>query len=211
MKVIIFGFPGSGKGTQASLLEKKKDFFKISPGDLLRIELKNNSNLAFEIKKDIEKGNLIKDEIIFNLILKYLFVKQNILFDGYPRNLKQALYLNSINIKIDLIVNIKIDFKFILKRIKYRFIDSQGKLLSLLFFNRNRIRYKNDLSGLNFFKRVDDKSKIILNRVFEYEKQIESLIDFYTKNGSNILTLDGNQDINIVYMSIEKSINEIFV
>lgn len=209
MHVIIFGLPGSGKGTQSSLLEKNKNFFKISPGDLLRLEIKKNEKLSFSIREQMKNGRLINDQIIFDLILKNLLGKDCILFDGYPRTLYQAEFLSKNNIYIDLIININIEANFVLKRIKYRMIDKRARTVNLLCSNVNKIRYKENFSGFNFFKRLDDRKDIIIKRVFEYEKQIKFLIEFYLKNKASILNLDGNQDINSVYMIIEKFIDKI--
>lgn len=207
MKVIIFGIPGSGKGTQSTLLEKNKGFFKLSPGDLLRKELNDNTDLANEIKKCITEGNLVRDDLIFKLISKNILKKNNILFDGYPRNLNQALFLKSINIKIDMIININIKHNDILKRIKYRMLNKNTNLINLLNFNLLKIRYKEDLSGFNFFKRLDDKNNIIMTRILEYEKEINSLIDFYIKNDCKILNLDGSQSIDSIYININNFLN----
>ncbi|HIH2763462.1 MAG TPA: adenylate kinase family protein [Candidatus Azoamicus sp.] len=210
MKVIIFGAPGSGKGTQSVLLSNRKLFFRLSPGDLLRLELTKNTNLSNKIKLFIQNGNLINDEIIFNLISKNLN-RENILFDGYPRNLNQALFLNSKGIKIDLIINIDVSFLSIYKRIKYRMISKNSDIiLSLLSKNLDCIRYKNNDSGLNFFKRLDDTYNIIYKRLIEYSNENSKLIKYYFDSGIFILNLDGNQDVNSVYISIEKCINKFY-
>ncbi|HIH2762513.1 MAG TPA: adenylate kinase family protein [Candidatus Azoamicus sp. MARI] len=210
MKIIIFGAPGSGKGTQASLLANKKLFLRLSPGDLLRYELSKNSELSLKIRSCIEKGYLINDELVFNLINKYLSI-DNILFDGYPRNLNQALFLNSKNIKIDLIININVSILSIFKRMKYRMISSDVDIvLDLLNKFVNFIRYKHKDTGSNFFKRIDDRYSVINRRLTEYSIENYKMLDYYSKSGVFILNVDGNHDINSVYNFIENYINEFY-
>ncbi|HIH2763144.1 MAG TPA: adenylate kinase family protein [Candidatus Azoamicus sp.] len=210
MKIIIFGPPGSGKGTQSCLLAKKKSFFRVSPGDLLRAELTKKSLLANKIKTFIKDGLLINDEIIFDLISDNLNMEK-ILFDGYPRNLNQALFLNKKGVKIDLIINITVLSASIFKRMKYRMISKKSDcVLDLLNKCVDTIRYKNNDTGLSFFKRLDDKYSVIYKRVFEYHSETSSLINYYSNSGVLILNVDGNHDINSVYMFIEKYLNEFY-
>ena len=93
MNLILFGPPGAGKGTQANNIVKRFNLLKISTGDLLREEIKNNTDLGTKIKSIINKGLLVSDDIINNLIEKILTDKKlynRLIFDGYPRNLSQA-------------------------------------------------------------------------------------------------------------------------
>ena len=97
MNIILFGPPGSGKGTQADNLVKDFNLYKISTGDLLRKEIKNNTLLGKKIKSVINKGLLVSDDIINDLIIKILSNKKyynRLVFDGYPRNLNQAKNLD---------------------------------------------------------------------------------------------------------------------
>ena len=94
MNIILFGPPGAGKGTQAIKIVKNFDLHKVSTGDLLREEIKNNTDLGNKIKSIMDKGILISDNIINDLITKVLSDKKfynRLIFDGYPRNLEQAI------------------------------------------------------------------------------------------------------------------------
>ena len=165
MNLVIFGPPGAGKGTQSGYIAKKFKLYQLSTGELLRNEIKNNTNLGKQISSTINSGNLVSNEIVSNLIEKYLSDKiyQNkIIFDGYPRNLIQAQTLNDslikYNQKIHIALRLTVSLDTIIKRIKER-------------------------SAIE--KRDDDSEEIAIKRYETYEKNIKPVIDFY--NQSNLL------------------------
>ena len=93
MNIILFGPPGAGKGTQSKHLVKKLNGFQISTGDMLREEIKNNSNIGKQIINDMNEGKFVSDEIVNKLIVNVISdpgKKNNLIFDGYPRSLSQA-------------------------------------------------------------------------------------------------------------------------
>ena len=165
MNLVIFGPPGAGKGTQSGYIAKKFKLFQLSTGELLRKEIKNNTNLGKQISSIMNSGNLVSNELVSNLIEKYLSDKtyQNkIIFDGYPRNLIQAQTLNDslikYNQKINIALRLTVSLDTIIKRIKER-------------------------SALE--KRDDDSEEIAIKRYETYEKNIKPVIDFYKQ--SNLL------------------------
>ena len=110
MNIILFGPPGAGKGTQAKYLVKKINSFQISTGDLLRDEIKKNTDIGKKIINDMNDGKFVNDEIVNQLIKKIVFdskKKGKLIFDGYPRSLSQAknldLLLSNSDQKIDFI------------------------------------------------------------------------------------------------------------
>ena len=127
MNIILFGPPGAGKGTQAKYLVKKLSAFQISTGDMLRDEIKNDSEIGKKIINDMDNGKFVSDEIVNNLIKDLVFdpqKKNKLIFDGYPRSLSQAknlnLLLNSSNQKINFIFFINVNKDTIVKRIEKR-------------------------------------------------------------------------------------------
>ena len=97
MNIILFGPPGAGKGTQAKHLVKKLNGFQISTGDILRDEIKKNTDVGKKIINDMNDGKFVSDEIVNNLIKDIIFdpkKKNRLIFDGYPRSLSQAKNLN---------------------------------------------------------------------------------------------------------------------
>ncbi len=182
MNLVIFGPPGAGKGTQSGYIAKKFKLYQLSTGELLRNEIKNNTNLGKQISSTINSGNLVSNEIVSNLIEKYLSDKtyQNkIIFDGYPRTLIQAQTLNDsmikYNQKIHIALRLTVSLDTIIKRIKER-------------------------SALE--KRDDDSEEIAIKRYETYEKNIKPVIDFYKQ--SNLLK-DVNGESSIIEINNEIS------
>ena len=143
MNIILFGPPGAGKGTQADNVAKKFNLEKISTGDLLRIEIKNNTQLGAKIKSTIDQGKFVSDEIINELILQILNNKKEffdkLIFDGYPRNINQAKKLNLMlkqsNQKISFVLNLNVKKDIIIKRISGRVVCSNCGLTFNKYFN----------------------------------------------------------------------------
>ena len=184
MNIILFGPPGAGKGTQSQHLVKKLNSFQISTGDMLRQEIKKNSDVGKKISSDMKTGKFVNDEIINSLIKDVVYDPQKkgkLIFDGYPRSLSQAKNLDSLldksNQKIDFIFFLNVNKETIIKRIEKR------KILE---------------------KRLDDDSNTILKRYDTYMKTTKPVLDFYSKN-ANFTEIDGNMEIE----QITNKINEI--
>ena len=99
MNIVIFGPPGAGKGTQSNFIVNKFNLHQLSTGDLLRKEIKDQTKLGSEISSIINSGNLVSDQIVSDLIEKYIsnsIYKNSLIFDGYPRNLNQTTNLNDL-------------------------------------------------------------------------------------------------------------------
>ena len=127
MNIILFGPPGAGKGTQSKYLVNKLNAFQISTGDLLREEIKKNSDIGKAITNDMKNGKFISDDIVNKLIENLISdpqKKNNLIFDGYPRSLSQAknleVLLKNSNQSIDLILFLNVDKETILKRLEKR-------------------------------------------------------------------------------------------
>ena len=136
MNIILFGPPGAGKGTQADNIIKNFSLYKISTGDLLRKEIEKKTDLGMKIKSEIDQGLLVSDDIISDLITKILSNKksfEDLIFDGYPRNLNQAKSLDILikkhNKKISCVISLDVDEETLKKRILGRIICTNCGLI----------------------------------------------------------------------------------
>ena len=187
MNLVIFGPPGAGKGTQSDFIVKKFKLFQISTGELLRSEIKNKSELGINISSIMNSGQLVSDEIVGNLIKKFVSnikYKNRFIFDGFPRNILQAENLNHIlkqyDQKISLVLKLSVSLELIKKRISGRSVCSLCGKIYNEFFNPAPIN--SDCCASKYLqKRSDDTLDIAVKRYQTYEKNIEPLINFYKK------------------------------
>ncbi len=186
MNIILFGPPGAGKGTQAKYLVKKINGFQISTGDLLRNEIKNNSDIGKLIINDMSNGKFVSDNIVNNLIKKLIFdpkKKNKLIFDGYPRSLSQAknldTFLSETQQKIDLVFFLNVNKDTIIERIKKR------KTIEM---------------------RSDDNLDTILRRYDTYMQTTKPVLDFYSKN-QNFHEIEGSLEIDEITRKIDTFIN----
>ena len=208
MNVILFGPPVAGKGTQANNIVKRFNLLKISTGDLLREEIKNNTDLGTKIKSIINKGLLVSDDIINNLIAKILTDKKfynRLIFDGYPRNLSQAKNLDLLtkkyNQKISCVLSLNVDKESIIKRVLGRQICTNCGLIFNKYFNPStKKNHSCDSQFLN--KRADDNKKTILDRYETYTNKTLPILDFY-KEQNLLHQINGMAEIDQIFEEIQ--------
>ena len=186
MNIILFGPPGAGKGTQAKYLVKKLNNFQISTGDILRDEIKNDTEIGKKIIDVMNDGKFVSDDIVNLLIKKHVFdpkKKNRLIFDGYPRSISQAKNLNflleSSNQRVKFVFFLNVNKNTIIKRIEKR------KVLE---------------------KRSDDELNTILKRYDTYMETTEPVLQFYSKN-SNFHEIDGTLKIEEITNKIDTFIN----
>ena len=188
-KIVLLGPPGCGKGTQSKLLVEKNNFVQLSTGDLLRSETSNsNSDLGKKVKYLMESGELVPDDIVIDIIVNKVEEHKNksIIFDGFPRNLRQAEALDSslekVSVKLDHAILFQIDFKILEERINNRINETKGSE-----------------------QRKDDNSETLLNRIEVFKSSTLPIVRYYEEKGI-IKKIDGMQKVNEVYAEIIKII-----
>ena len=186
MNIILFGPPGAGKGTQAKYLVNKINGFQVSTGEILRDEIKKDTEIGKAIINDMNDGKFVNDEIVDKLIRDLLFdpnKKNRLIFDGYPRSINQAknlnLLLNESNQNIDLIFFLNVNKETIIKRIEKR------KIIE---------------------KRSDDDLDITLKRYDTYMETTRPVLDFYSEK-PNFHEIDGALEIDEITRKIDTFIN----
>ena len=214
MNIILFGPPGAGKGTQADNIVKFFKLYKVSTGELLRNEIKNNSTLGSQIKSILDAGSFVSDEIINNLIGKILHDKKlydRLIFDGYPRNLNQAEKLNKLlkenNQKISCVFSLNVSKETIIKRILGRQTCTKcGLIFNEHFYPSNKDNHSCDPKFLS--KRTDDNRDTIVNRFETYLAKTLPILDFY-KQQNLLYEINGMVKIQQIFDEIRSIISSL--
>ena len=182
MNLILFGPPGAGKGTQAKFLVNKLNSFQVSTGEILRDEIKKDTEIGKKITNNMNDGKFVEDEIVNKLLERIIFdpkKKNKLIFDGYPRTINQAKNLESLlkksNQKIDYIFFLNVEKDVILKRIERR------KILE---------------------ERSDDDTITLLKRYDIYMKETKPVLDFYSSK-KVFYQIDGSLNIDQITNKIE--------
>jgi adenylate kinase len=205
MNLIIFGPQGSGKGTQAKLLVKQYSLFYFESGKFLRNLAKTNE----EIKKTLEKGELIPDEEIFRLTTNYLEEKcperKNILFDGYPRSVKQyellKQWLEKKGSKIDRAIFLEVSQEESVKRLSARRIDEKTGTIYNMITNPP----PDDFDG-TLTQRSDDRPEAIKERLALYKKETEPLVGIFSEEGI-LMRVNGERPIQTIFEDVKKRLD----
>ena len=214
MNIVLIGPPAAGKGTQSENLVKEFNLFKVSTGDLLRNEINKKNPLASKIKSIIDKGLLVSDDVINNLVGNIMSKKEyfnRLIFDGYPRNINQAIKLSTLlkkyNQKIFCVLSLKVEEKAILKRVTGRQICSKCGLIFNEFLNP--VIIENHSCDPKFLhKRSDDNIETIKNRFDTYNKETLPILDHY-KNQNLLYEIDGMSQIHEIYEKIRQIIDSL--
>ena len=207
MNLIIFGSPGAGKGTQSNNIINNFDLKQVSTGDLLRSEIKIQTDLGKKNESIMNKGELVSDDAVNTLIRKIISDPKNfnrLIFDGYPRTISQVYSLEKLlkefNQKISIVFNLNIDKDIVSKRVNGRVICTRCFRTFNVYLNPpNSKNHKCEKKYLE--KRTDDNFKTFLNRYKTYVEKTRPILDYYNKMGL-LLEIDGNQKIVEIYVKI---------
>lgn len=214
MNIILIAPPAAGKGTQAKLLSEKYNIPHISTGDLLRDEINKGTELGLNLKETMDKGNLIDDATILNLLKKRLSLSDcnnGYILDGYPRNVSQAeeyeKLLNSLGKEIGKVIFFDIEEKLALQRTVSRIIcPNCGTSYNLLV---NDLKPKNDgicdRCGSSLKVRSDDTEEVFIKRFETFITKTQALKDFYQEKGNlYIINIDENKSVNDIFNEVVK-------
>lgn len=184
LNLIFFGAPGAGKGTQAKMLASQYNLQHISTGDLLRIEVTNQTTLGRTAKTFMDKGELVPDEIIIAMVENIVKdIKTGFILDGFPRTLPQAKALDMMLDKYKIIIS------------KVIFLDVPKEELIVRMSKRAQIEGRQD----------DKDISAIENRINVYNDKTKPLLDYY-KNQAKLITVQGVGSIEDIYKNIVESL-----
>ena len=211
MKIILFGPPGVGKGTQAKLLVEEFHSAHISTGDLLREAVKNKTALGLKAKSFMDAGNLVPDDVVIGLIeevLKSDEARDNFILDGFPRTLPQARALDAlfekIGIKLDSVISLEVNNEEIILRLdQRRLCRGCGRIYTIARIGADLKKCPS--CGGDLYQRDDDKPEPVRRRLEVYQQQTKPLIEYYRET-DRLVPIDGMDEIGYVHKLILDSL-----
>jgi len=205
-RIILFGAPGSGKGTQADLIEREFSYRKISTGDLIRAEVSRKSVTGEKIKEYNEKGLLVPDEIIIDMVKKRVAAKDvtvGYILDGFPRTLDQVKGLSAVAADSELAIFLRVNEDTVVKRVLSRLsCENCGEIYNSVTHLPSVKNVCNRCGG-KLTRRGDDTEEIIKKRIVVYRDETLPVVNFYRGKG-NLHELDASRDIHEVWEEIRE-------
>ena len=210
MKIVMLGAPGAGKGTQAKRIAAKFSIPHISTGDIFRANIKNNTLLGAKAKSYMDKGELVPDELVIELIMDRFAQDDCVngyVLDGFPRTIPQAEELDkalkSVNDNLDYAIDVEVPDDNIINRMSGRRACVNCGATYHIVHNPPKVENECDTCNGELILRDDDKPETVKNRLDVYHTQTEPLLKYYTEKGI-LYTVDGTQDMDTVFDSICK-------
>jgi adenylate kinase len=209
MRLIIFGPPGAGKGTQAGLLESRRGLVQIATGDIIRSAIKNETPVGKEARAYVEKGELVPDKVVRKLAENAIADQDydDFVLDGYPRTIQQAEWLTEFltenDAPLDAVVSLTVPDDVIVNRLSRRRVHAEtGETYHL-----DHDLPPDDVDPDLVKQREDDKPETIRNRLEVYREETQPLEDHFEKRGA-LISVEGVGDIEEVYERITAALDE---
>lgn len=208
LTAIFLGAPGAGKGTQARMLSKEFAIPQISTGDILREAVRNQTPLGLAAKKKMDAGELVSDDLVLSIVAER--VRQpdclpGFMLDGFPRTLGQAEALNGILNELGfpqpLVFNIEVPEEDLYKRLTGRRTCSGCGQIYNIFFQPLKVEGQCDRCGGALAQRKDDTIEVIRERLKEYARQTQPLIQYYQGKG-RFFKINGAQGVDEIQKHI---------
>jgi adenylate kinase len=182
MRIILLGLPGAGKGTQAQFLIARYGIPQISTGSMLRAEIDAGTALGIEARKFMDKGNLVPDELVIEMVNKRIAqpdCKHGFIIDGFPRTVAQAEVLRKSGVDIDIVIEIEVGDSEILRRMSGRRVHPASGRTYHIDFNPPRVPDKDDITGEPLVQRPDDNEETVKRRIASYHAVTKPLVNYY--------------------------------
>jgi len=187
MRIVLFGAPGSGKGTQGELMAKRTGFPRISTGDLLRAAVQERTPLGLQAEAVMKEGRLVSDEIVIRLVRQRLAdpsCRAGYILDGFPRTIAQAEALAELDGgRSEVVIGIEVPAEVLVDRLSGRRICSSCQAVYNLAVQPPRVAGRCDVCQGQLIQRPDDTPEVIRERIRVYHRQTEALKDHYVRLG----------------------------
>lgn len=211
--VILFGPPGSGKGTQGKMIAEEIGIPHIATGDIMRQAISDGTELGLKVKEFVGKGLLVPDEIVIQIIeerLKKDDTKNGFILDGFPRTIPQAVALDELFQKINIqnykVIWLDVPDEEIVKRISGRRTCKNCQAVYNIYFNPPKVDGICDVCGGELFIREDDKEEKVKKRLEVFREQTLPLIDYYQKKRRKIIKVSGVGNVDEIKERIKVEI-----
>lgn len=213
MKMVFLGPPGAGKGTQAVMLAEKKGFLHLSTGDILRENVKTNTDIGKKAKAFMEKGELVPDDMVIEMMLdtiKNAKAKKDFTLDGFPRTVYQAkkldAELNKLKLPVDMVVYFKTSIETVILRLTGRRLCSKCGANYHVVNMPPKKQGVCDKCGSELYQRKDDNEETIKKRLEVYNSQTKELIAYYKAQGI-LEEVSGDLEAGVVYSELTEILN----
>ncbi|GIV11636.1 MAG: adenylate kinase [Fimbriimonadales bacterium] len=202
MRLVFIGAPGAGKGTQAKRLETEKGWTIVATGDLLRAAIAQNTPLGQQAQVYIQRGELVPDSLVNQIVAERIASLESFILDGYPRNLTQAHMLESLlNQPLNAVIYFEIGEDALIERLGGRRICPQCNAVYHITANPSQAGDRCERCGAALITREDDQPETIRKRFQVYREQTEPLIEYYRQRGL-LRTVDANAAPEEVYQQM---------
>ena len=197
MKLVFFGAPGAGKGTQAEIVSEKLSIPAVSTGAIIRKAVKDGTPMGIAAKDKIEKGELVPDEVVIGIIRERIAeddCKNGFILDGFPRTVPQAEALDRMGVAIDIVLDIEVPDEKIIERMSGRRTCTKCGATYHVVYKAPAKEGVCDVCGEALTTRKDDSPEVVKSRLETYHSETEPLRDFYAKKGI-LKTVIGQEEL----------------
>ena len=210
MNLILMGAPGAGKGTQSANISAKWNIPAVSTGDLLRAAMKEGTELGVKAKSYMDSGNLVPDELVIDIIKEYIGsdkCRNGFILDGFPRSIPQAEALDTMGVKIDLVLSLEVEDEKIIERMSGRRICSKCGASYHILYKPSKAENICDVCGAALYTRADDAAETVLNRLKTFHAITEPLKEYYSKKG-NLVCVKGMEKVEDTSAAVLEAISK---
>ena len=211
MRLVFIGPPSVGKGTYAKVLSKKYNIPHISTGDIFREEIAKGSELGLRVKPYVERGVLVPDEIVVEVVKKILqspLCSRGFILDGYPRTVRQAEELDKI-VSVDVVFLFEAPLEVIVERVSGRLICPKCGAIYNISWRPPRRPGICDVCGTPLIRRRDDEPELVRERYQLYRQTLTPVVEYYRRKGI-LVEINAARDASLVVSDIEHVLAKIF-